>query len=259
MLGEVFGDMLYVAGRAQPDSRSHPPTIALCTWIDNATANDAPTKLEECARTWLDVELTPSARSVLDDALSAGRGVVLASAHLGPWERVARAIRDAGYPFVAVARETWHPVATHALIAMRHALGVPCLLRGGTTSGLAMVRALRQGSVVGIPCDLHTRAPSVPHPWFGAPATVAVGPARLARLARAPVVVATVAPADGGLWHVTAEPVDTANIGPGPAGDATLAGRIADGLQRRIACAPELWLWSHARYEARGPQRRPRT
>ena len=50
-----------------------------------------------------------ASRAVLREALAEGRGVVLPSAHLGPWERLAATLVGAGFPLTAIVRESYDP------------------------------------------------------------------------------------------------------------------------------------------------------
>jgi KDO2-lipid IV(A) lauroyltransferase len=180
-------------------------------------------------------------RAILRDALAEGRGVVLPSAHLGPWERLAATLVACGFPLTAIVRESYDPRFDGITGAVRARAGLGTIARGSPGAGARIVRTLRSGGVLGIPMDLKTRAESVPVPLLGGVAMTPIGPARIARRTGAPVVVCTVEPRD--ILTVTCTRLDPC------ASDLELTARINAELGRRIRLSPERWLWMHPRFE----------
>lgn len=186
-------------------------------------------------------------RAVLDEARAAGCGVVLASAHLGPFERVATTLATTlagAEPFAVVGRESYDP---RLMSLYRRLRRYETIYRGAPGAGVRMVRVLRTGGVLGIPMDLKTRAPSVDADLLGlGPVPTAVGPARLALRTGARVVVATVGPHDGDL-AVTVTAVGTSDLGRDTASATELTRRLNAELDRRIRALPHFWPWMHRR------------
>jgi KDO2-lipid IV(A) lauroyltransferase len=204
--------------------------------------------------------LSDEARATLDGARAEGRGVLFASAHLGPWEHVAASLVAAGLPLVAVARESYDPRFMAVYERLRASSGVRVVWRSSPTAPVAIVRALRRGEVLGVPMDLRSRVPSIEVPFLGRPAPTPMGPARIALRARSAVVVGTVARAPtssgtargtggcmGGL-QVTATRIPVDDLRPDPDGAAVLTSRINDELSRRIRALPDAWVWMHERW-----------
>jgi KDO2-lipid IV(A) lauroyltransferase len=196
--------------------------------------------------------LAAEARRTLDDARAEGRGVVFASAHLGPWERVAAAIAASGIPFTAVTRDSYDPRFSRLQNEMRRSAGVNVIRRARAQSSsapLAIFRALRRGDVVGMVMDLRSRVPSCEVPFLGIPAQTALGPARIALRTGAPVVVGSAAPAGAGEAQIsvtaTRIPVDGLD---GPGGALELTARINAEISRRILAMPHAWVWMHERW-----------
>ena len=186
---------------------------------------------------------------VLDHARREGRGVVLASGHLGPWERVAASFVEAGCPLVTLAREAYDPRLTGELVRLRERHGVRAIFRGSPGAAARIVRTLRRGEVLGAPMDLASRVPSVPVEILGHEAPTAVGPARIALRSGARVVVGSFV---GGVIRVTPVPTDDLRAGPGA--EVELCRRINAELTRRILESPEHWPWMHDRFRT-SPQR----
>lgn len=195
----------------------------------------------------------PGARECLDAAIAEGRGVVFASAHLGPWERVAASLVSAGVPMTVVAREPYDPRLADVYRRLRDARGVRTVYRGAAGAGVALARVLRKGAVLGIPMDLASRATSIEVPFLGSPAATPVGPARLAIRTGAAVVVGTAAlDAEGHLG------IAVTRIAPSSC-ERELTGRINEELSTRIRALPYMWPWMHPRWGRAldGPMRAP--
>jgi KDO2-lipid IV(A) lauroyltransferase len=188
--------------------------------------------------------ITREARDVLDAALAEGRGVVFATCHLGPWERMAALLAALGYPITTLARESYDP-RFHGLIykRLRTARNIETIHRGDPGAPFAIVKALRRGRVLGFLVDLPgSRGATQPVQWLDKPSRVAPGAARLALRTGAPIVVGTPAPGPGGLvLRVTR--LGASDLGAGD--EAALCQRIADALSERILALPSHWPWMH--------------
>lgn len=194
--------------------------------------------------------MCPQARALIAEARGEGRGVVFASAHLGPWEVVAASIVAAGVPLVTLARESYDPRFSRLYAKLRSARGVRVIWRSGRNTATRIVRTLRSGLVLGVPMDLQARVPSLEAPFLGHPAPTAVGPARIALRTGAAVVVGTAAPwsaREGGLG-VTATRIPTHDLLHDEAGWRELTRRINAELSHRILALPHSWLWMHERW-----------
>jgi KDO2-lipid IV(A) lauroyltransferase len=193
----------------------------------------------------------PGARACLEGAVAEGRGVLFASAHLGPFERVAASIAAAGFPLTVVAREPYDPRLGRIYDKVRLARGVPALYWGRAGAAMAMFRVLRRGGVLAVPMDLASRVPSVDVPFLGSPAPTPIGPARLARRAGAAVVVGSVCPLHGTMTGKTTDQLAISFRRLAVAPDVTeeaLTAALNDELSARIRALPEAWPWMHRRW-----------
>jgi len=196
------------------------------------------------------LSFAPGARDVLSRAESAGRGVVLITAHLGPWERLAAALVAEGFPLTTPVRASYDPrleALVHA--PLRRNRGVHAIDRDAPGTPRALVRTLRAGEVAGFLIDLNTRVASVRVPFFGVDAWTPSGPARLALRTGAPVVAAfatrsgivveEVRAASDPMTSVTDEDV------------IELTRSMTEHVERAIAREPDRWIWMHDRWGAR--------
>lgn len=195
----------------------------------------------------LPLPFDPGSREVLAEALDEGRGVVFASAHLGPWERVAATLVGAGFPLTVIAREAYDPRLTRIYDRLRGGYGARTVYRGSRGAPAKLLRTLKRREVLGIPMDLASRVPAIDVPFLGIPAKTPVGPARLALRTGAAVVVGTVAPAPHGLV-VRATRIATVDLPTFADPEHELSRRINEELSARIRAMPDAWPWMHPRW-----------
>lgn len=191
----------------------------------------------------------PGAQEVLARARDAGRGVVLITAHLGPWERLAAALVAEGFPLTTPVRASYDPRLERLLHApLRARRGVRALDRDASSTPLSLVRALRRGEVAGFLVDLNTRVSSVRTTFFGQQAWTPSGPARLALRTGAPVVAAF-ATRDG----IVVEEIRSAGARLEANDEAVVAltQAMTAHVERAVAREPERWIWMHDRWGER--------
>jgi KDO2-lipid IV(A) lauroyltransferase len=197
------------------------------------------------------IPVSDEARALFAAARAEGRGVVFASAHLGPWERVAASLVAADVPLVTIARESYDPRFSRLYERLRSRHGVQVLWRARPGTAAGIVRTLRAGGVLGVPMDLRSRVPCVEAPFLGHDAPTPVGPARVALRTGAAVIVGTVTPAgdraEDGLV-ITATRIPTEGLGWGPDGVWELTRRMNAELSGRILAMPHGWVWMHERW-----------
>lgn len=182
--------------------------------------------------------MTAEALQVFQTALQEGHGVILATAHLGPWERLGAVLCEAGLPMMTVARESYDPRFDELYDELRERRGLRVLYRGAPGFVAALRRALRANQVVGIPMDLGGRGVRVQEvPFFGVQWPLARGPAELSKRTGAVLIFATAVPGTHGL-EVRAERV--------PCEEPNLATRhLGKLLEARLREMPLPWPWMH--------------
>jgi len=187
-------------------------------------------------------------REVLDVAVREGRGVLFASAHLGPWEQVAASLVHHGFPLTTLAREAYDARFMRLYDRLRGRTGVRAIYRGSPSSAVQIVRTLRRAELLGVPMDLRSRVPSVMIPFLGVPAESPVGPARIALRTGAVVVVGTAVRGVRGDLVLRISPITTADLAADPLGERELTRRLNEELSARIRGFPEGWVWMHPRW-----------
>lgn len=230
------------AGLGQPVTSRRVRAVFLAA---GAVLADTLALLDPRERAGRTMTIDDASRAVFRAALAEGRGVVYIAAHLGPWERMAALCAEEGFPVATVARESYDPRFTALYERLRAPRGVRSIYRGRPGAATTIVRELRAGRAVGFLIDLPSRVRSIAirAPFFGAPARLPVGAARIALARGAAIVVGTPVPsAVPGQLRLLVERVSTSDLGPGPMSETVLTERFARALEARIAAGPEAWL-----------------
>lgn len=184
---------------------------------------------------------------VLANARARGHGVMLLSAHLGPYEDVARSLLARGVPLLAVTKAAYDPRLDFVFARLRR--GLPTVARDEAGAAMRIVRHLRRGDVLGVPMDLASRVPSVEAPFFGVLAPTAVGPARIALRTGATVVVCTAVRASAATYAMKVTAIATDDLErPNVSQEQVLVERINEALCERIRALPDAWPWMHPRF-----------
>ena len=181
-----------------------------------------------------------------DKAISDGRGVLFATAHLGNWELSAFAHALMKQPMHVVVRPLDNPLID-ALVARRRALSGNTLI-SKTDSARTILRALKRNEAVGILVDQNASPENgVFVDFFGTPACAATGLAKLAAVSGAAVLPGFA------FWSETEQRHVLRFYPPVPVtGDAV---RDTQALQAKleevIRAHPDQWLWIHRRWKTR--------
>lgn len=200
-----------------------------------------------CADRLLDrVELAAEDVARFEAARALGRGVLVATAHLGNWELLAAALAARGHPVHAIAARARRGPLHRWLARHRAALGVVVHAPGSegraevarAVVARAVVARLRGGEAVAIFVDQATAERGRPVPFFGRPAPTPVTFERLlARTGAAPLLVWSARGPDG-RHRIRVEALDA-----GPPLDAVTA-----RIEALVRAHPAQWVWLHDRW-----------
>ena len=170
-------------------------------------------------------------------AYAQGKGVVLASAHLGPVSFVGQMVLAHGYPValpVEVETSEFHRSVNRA----RSGAGLQ-LIR--TDSSLGIFRVLREGKVLGILADRAVTGVGARVEFFGRPALLPTAAVVLSLRTGAPLLPSFAGRSDGVLTATFEPPLDIPNTGNRDADAREGVQRFARVLERYVRNAPEQW------------------
>ena len=196
-------------------------------------------------RAFVTLKLSPDAEKLLHQP---GRGLLVASAHIGNWEVAARAVSMIK-PMCVVYRPFNNPYLNRASHAARSGEHLHFLSRL-EADPMRFIQALAKGEIVALMIDQHVVSGRVRVEFFGRPAWTTKAAAMLHLTTRAPLVAA---------FAIRTRPLQYAIHAVGPvicerSGDREKdALKITQELTREIEAVvrrfPEQYLWGHRRWK----------
>jgi KDO2-lipid IV(A) lauroyltransferase len=171
----------------------------------------------------------------LDSALSSGRGVVFATAHLGSWELAGAALASLGYHITTVAGVQFSPALSPMVRQMKERLGITVVSMN--TGALTIARTLHRGGVVALHIDGDQFTDGVGVKYFGRDITLPRGPAALALKSGAALLPAFAVRTSR--RHITIMIEDDVSEAARDEIDATQ--RIAGVVEKYVKLYPDQW------------------
>jgi Kdo2-lipid IVA lauroyltransferase/acyltransferase len=201
------------------------------------------------------VSVSHDALATLQAALAPGRGAIVVSAHLGPFEFIPAALEELGVATALVVRESHDPGLDPLIDAHRKARGSQVIHRGAAGAPSRIVHALAAGKALGLLPDIGASVESRPATLCGRRVLLPVGPQRLALRLGLPLLVGVLQPlapaprarAHGPRFALRIQRLTLASD------EAAATEQIAGALSESILRAPDHWLWMAA---GREPERR---
>ncbi len=194
--------------------------------------------------------VTFEGRGHLDAALTAGRGVVLLTAHFGNWELMGATLTLNGYPLNVIAREVRSKHLEQLVKAHRDAVGMRVIYRGASVK--QGMRCLRHNEILGILADLDTQTDGVFVDFLGSLAYTPYGPVAIAMKTRALIVPAFIIRQPDDSHRIVIErPLQLQLTGQKEHDiqvNTQLFTKVIESYVRRY---PEQWIWMHQRWKTR--------
>jgi KDO2-lipid IV(A) lauroyltransferase len=188
---------------------------------------------------------------VFDELLAKGRGLITLSAHLGNWELGAAALAQRGYPFHAVALWQPDPKLNALYQSYRSNRGINPIPFG--RAARECIAALRRNEIVAVLGDRDYTGGRQTVTFFGRPARLPDGPAKLALTTGAPILpVFMVRVQRDTFAYVLGEPIwadrrrDTVD---------TVMQQIAAALEQVISAHSEQWYLFHDLWDIESDRR----
>jgi lauroyl/myristoyl acyltransferase len=179
----------------------------------------------------------------VDDALSGGRGAILALPHLGGWEWAGRWLAITDRPVTVVVEELRPPPLFQWFLSYRRRLGME-VVPVGPGAGAAALAALRDNRVLCLLCDRVVGGTSgVGVQMFGREVAIPAGPVTLALRTGAPVMPTAVYFGSGADDHLAVIRPPLSLIRTGRLRDDVAGGTrmLAAEMEALIRRAPTQW------------------
>lgn len=193
-----------------------------------------------------------------DRARTAGKGILLISAHFANWEIMPFAAREYGLSGGVVVRPTNNPYVARWLDRVRSRNGLPELISKGAQGTRRIFTLLRRGDCICILVDQRA-SEGIPAPFFGRDAMTTPAPASLALKLGAKIVPVWNERLRGARFRMTVFPaIDPPNTGDDDKDVMQLTAAINAFVEERVRARPEQWLWIHKRWSDKGSKLRKR-
>lgn len=139
----------------------------------------------------------------LEEAVGAGRGAIILTAHIGNWELGGSVLVELGYDVTTVALEEKNKRVYALLSKQRARRGVDVLPAKGNLRGC--YRALKEGKILALLADRDVTGAGIEVEFFGKSVKIPQGPARLSVRTGAPIVPAFMLRRPNDSWHLYVE------------------------------------------------------
>ncbi|MDQ3012663.1 MAG: lysophospholipid acyltransferase family protein [Acidobacteriota bacterium] len=186
------------------------------------------------------------------NAVAAGRGVILLTGHIGAWELSVFAHSVYGYPMSFLARRVDNPLVEQLAERNRTRFGNRSIDKRNSVR--EVLKTLKGGGIVGILADLNaSREEGVFCDFFGIQACTTAGVATLALRTGAMVVPGYIVWDDAANIHRLhfEAPVETINTGNRDEDVVTNTARYTKVIESIVRRHPDQWLWIHRRWRTR--------
>lgn len=175
-------------------------------------------------------------------SVASGNGRIFALPHLGNWEVAGVIAEDIGSPVVAVAEHLPNQRITDWFIEVRNEFGIEIILTSDPNRTRKLIKVLRSGGAIALVADRDVTGKGIRVEFFGAEASMPVGPVALADLTGADLIPVGVYFKKGaGHRIVVHEPVELPDIPDREERVAQGAQEFAQVLEGIIREAPSQW------------------
>ncbi|MGQ0614029.1 MAG: lysophospholipid acyltransferase family protein [Planctomycetaceae bacterium] len=199
------------------------------------------------------VTIAPGDAALVGALLREGRGLVIATAHLGSWEMFNVAAGALGFPRTTfIAREVRNTLIDRHLRRARERTGNELVYREEAI--LKCASALRRGEIVSSVIDMAVVAAegALFTDFFGTPATTSGALPALAVRLRAPLLFAVCRHLDKGRRYVIeGHPIPVREGGDREAETVRLTRALNEALEATVRAHPEAWIWGYKRWKYR--------
>jgi KDO2-lipid IV(A) lauroyltransferase len=186
----------------------------------------------------------------LEQLVATHRPLIVVTGHMGNWELMGAYFARQGYRLKVFAKPLHNPRLEADLLAARRSLGLDVIYTG---EGLKpALRHLHEEGVLVFLADQDARRAGIAIPFFGAPASTALGPAVFAYLARAPIVPVFALRIGAARHRCTVlAPIEPVMGEKREAALERLTRAHVEALEQVVRKHPDQYFWFHRRWKTR--------
>jgi Kdo2-lipid IVA lauroyltransferase/acyltransferase len=188
------------------------------------------------------------------EALSYGRGAILATAHSGNWELLGAALAQYGYPIVGVAQRQTNAEMDRFINEYRTLTGMHITYKTGIRE---MISLLGQGKIIGLIMDQDAKEQGIFVEFFGRMASTPSGATALARMKDSPIMPTFITRNADGTHTVIVHTLEWVEKTANRDADLTATTqKLCRLIEQHIRTYPHEWFWLHNRWKTRPPEER---
>jgi KDO2-lipid IV(A) lauroyltransferase len=193
---------------------------------------------------------------LLEAALAQGKGVILATGHLGNWELGGAWIAARGVPVSAITRRMANPLFDRYLRRTRAAMDVEVI--HDAVAVRRVPRALAEGRMIAFLCDQDgIGLASTFVPFFGRPARTPRGPGVFALRLGTPVLFAACLRRPDGRYRIVFDTVPVHDTGHRERDVDAIVLAFTQRLEAEVRRTPGQYFWHHRRWKRQPPDTPP--
>ena len=187
----------------------------------------------------------------LTQALSHGKGAIVATSHSGNCELFGAALALHGFPLVSVAQKQTNSDMDHFINELRTKSGMKVIYKTGVRD---MVKILGEGRVIGILMDQDAGPEGVMVEFFGRMSSTPQGAAALGRLKDSPIVPIFITEnADGTHTGILQPPIWVEKTNDREQDILRTTQHLTHIIEKHIRSHPHEWFWLHNRWKNSPP------
>jgi KDO2-lipid IV(A) lauroyltransferase len=187
------------------------------------------------------VNLISGTWSTLDEGMKLGKGVVLVTGHLGPFDFVGQAVLHRGYPLTSVTSRTTSRFLFDGVTFLRRSHDMPIV--EASPSGIKnVIQRLRNGEVAVFPTDRDFLGNGRPVTFFGRATTLPEGAVRIARETGSLVVPIFARRTNTGIGMMIGEGFTIEKTSNRNADVDRGLAQVIGALEQAISSAPDQWV-----------------
>ncbi|MFO7535732.1 MAG: lysophospholipid acyltransferase family protein [Kiritimatiellia bacterium] len=176
-------------------------------------------------------------RGQLEKVRALNRGALLVTAHHGNWELAGAVLVSLGYSITAVAQPQEQKKLNNLFMSYRRKRGIH-VVPLGLTVVRQLMEALGRGEFVGLLADRDYTPRNHPIDFFGAPASLPIGPAWISSHYKVPILPGFLLRKEDDSFVMKFYPILNA---AGDQDEATIQAELRDVLQDGISRDPSQW------------------
>ncbi len=188
----------------------------------------------------------------VEKAISAGKGLIFVTGHLGNWELAGAYVAARGVALDVVARHMENPLFDRYLTSTREKLGMAVVHDSDAVRRTP--RSIRAGRAVAFLSDQGVLGlASTFVSFFGMPAKTPRGPAVFALRLGVPVVFGCALRQPNGRYRMSFEAITVQDTGDRERDVDAIVAAYTRTLERWVRRAPEQYFWHHRRWRRQPP------